>query len=101
MMTYLLLLASVLLGVLIVLILKPSKKTVRLLLAFSGSYLLSVAILHLLPEVYNGSSDNNIMGVCILSGVILQSVLESFSRGRNTVIFISIQTEEFFRDYYL
>ena len=81
MMTYLLLLASVLLGVLIVLILKPSKKTVRLLLAFSGSYLLSVAILHLLPEVYNGLSDNNIMGVCILSGVILQSVLESFSKG--------------------
>ena len=65
MMTYLLLLASVLLGALVVLILKPSKKTVRLLLAFSGAYLLSVAILHLLPEVYNGSSDNNIMGICI------------------------------------
>jgi len=79
--TYLLLLASVLLGALIVLILKPSKKTVRLLLAFSGAYLLSVAILHLLPEVYNGSSDNNIMGICILAGVILQSVLESFSKG--------------------
>ena len=46
MMRYLLLLASVLLGALIVLILKPSKKTVRLLLAFSGAYLLSVAILH-------------------------------------------------------
>ena len=81
MMTYLLLLASVLLGALVVLILKPSKKTVRLLLAFSGAYLLSVAILHLLPEVYNGSSDNNIMGICILAGVILQSVLESFSKG--------------------
>ena len=80
-MTYLLLLATVILGALIVLILKPSKKIVRLLLAFSGSYLLSVAILHLLPEVYNGSSDNNTMGVCILSGVILQSVLESFSKG--------------------
>ena len=63
------------------LIFKPSKKTVRLLLAFSGAYLLSVAILHLLPEVYNGSSDNNIMGICILAGVILQSVLESFSKG--------------------
>lgn len=80
-MTYLLLIASVLLGVFLVLFLKPSQKTVRLLLAFSGAYLLSVAILHLLPEVYTDSSDNNIIGICILSGVILQSVLESFSKG--------------------
>lgn len=80
-MTYLLLIASVLLGVLAVLLLNPSKKTVRLLLAFSGAYLLSVAILHLLPEVYTDSSNNNILGICILSGVILQSVLESFSKG--------------------
>ena len=61
-MIYLLLIASVLLGVLLVLILKPSKKSVRLLLAFSGAYLLSVAILHLLPEVYNGSSDTKVLG---------------------------------------
>lgn len=80
-MTYLLLIASVLFGVFLVLFLKPSQKTVRLLLAFSGAYLLSVAILHLLPEVYTDSSDNNIIGICILSGVILQSVLESFSKG--------------------
>ena len=80
-MIYLLLIASVLLGVLVVLILKPSKKSVRLLLAFSGAYLLSVAILHLLPEVYTDSSNNNIMGICILAGIILQSILESFSKG--------------------
>ena len=80
-MTYLFLIASVLLGVLVVVVLKPSKKTVRLLLAFSGSYLLSVAILHLLPEVYTDSSNNNIMGICILAGIILQSILESFSKG--------------------
>lgn len=80
-MTYLLLIASVLLGVLVVLLLKPSKKSVRLLLAFSGAYLLSVAILHLLPEVYNDSTNNNIIGICILAGVILQSILESFSKG--------------------
>ena len=80
-MIYLLLIASVLLGVLLVLILKPSKKSVRLLLAFSGAYLLSVAILHLLPEVYNGSSDTKIVGICIIVGVILQSILESFSKG--------------------
>ena len=80
-MIYLLLIASVLLGVLVVLILKPSKKSVRLLLAFSGAYLLSVAILHLLAEVYNGSSDTKVLGIFILVGIILQSVLESFSKG--------------------
>tara|TARA_B110000003_G_scaffold270493_1_gene303041 strand:+ start:1954 stop:2631 length:678 start_codon:yes stop_codon:yes gene_type:complete len=80
-MKYLLLIASVLLGALLVLLLKPSNKTVRLLLAFSGAYLLSVAILHLLPEVYNDSTNKNIIGICILAGVILQSVLESFSKG--------------------
>ena len=80
-MIYLLLIASVLTGVLVVLILKPSKKIVRLLLAFSGAYLLSVAILHLLPEVYNEASNTDVMGICILGGVILQSLLESFSKG--------------------
>tara|TARA_B100000795_G_scaffold257541_1_gene230864 strand:+ start:128 stop:805 length:678 start_codon:yes stop_codon:yes gene_type:complete len=80
-MIYLLLIASVLFGVLMVVILKPIKKTVRLLLAFSGAYLLSVAVLHLLPEVYDGTNDTKILGICILIGVILQSVLESFSKG--------------------
>ena len=64
-----------------VLVLKPNKKIVRLLLAFSGAYLLSVAILHLLPEVYIASSDTKMVGIYILAGIILQSVLESFSKG--------------------
>ena len=46
-MNYILLILSVVLGVALVLLLKPSKKFVQLLLAFSGAYLLSVTILHL------------------------------------------------------
>lgn len=80
-MTYLLLITSVLLGCLVVLFLKPSKKFIRLLLAFSGAYLLSVTILHLLPEVYGENSNVKIIGILILVGIILQSVLESFSKG--------------------
>ena len=80
-MIYILLIASVLFGVLLVLILKPNKQIVRLLLAFSGAYLLSVAILHLLPEVYSQDSDTKMVGIFILTGIILQSVLESFSKG--------------------
>jgi zinc transporter ZupT len=62
-------------------LIKPSNKFVRLLLAFSGAYLLSVTILHLLPEVYIAVNDSKKVGIFILVGIILQSVLESFSKG--------------------
>ena len=80
-MNYILLILSVLLGSLLVFIIKPNTKIVRILLAFSGAYLLSVTILHLLPEVYTVNSDATVTGVFILIGIILQSVLESFSKG--------------------
>lgn len=63
------------------LFLKPSKTIVRLLLAFSGAYLLSVTILHLLPEVYTSNINVKLIGILILIGIILQSILESFSKG--------------------
>ncbi|MDP2541877.1 MULTISPECIES: ZIP family metal transporter [Tenacibaculum] len=80
-MSYLLLIISVLVGVLFVFTLKPSNTFVRLLLAFSGAYLLSVTILHLLPEVYHHTDDTKLIGILILIGIIIQSVLESFSKG--------------------
>jgi len=80
-MSYILLFLSVIVGFLLVFVKKPSTKIVRLLLAFSGAYLLSVTILHLLPEVYSEATDFKKIGVFILGGIILQSVLESFSKG--------------------
>ncbi|WP_298764312.1 ZIP family metal transporter [uncultured Polaribacter sp.] len=80
-MTYLLLITAVLLGSLLVFVIKPTTKIVRLLLAFSGAYLLSVTILHLLPEVYTETTDYKKVGIFILIGIIFQSVLESFSKG--------------------
>jgi zinc and cadmium transporter len=80
-MSYLILIFSVLIGALLVVFSKPTKKITRLLLAFSGAYLLSVTILHLLPEVYSLESHDNLIGILILIGIILQSVLESFSKG--------------------
>ncbi|WP_299060234.1 ZIP family metal transporter [uncultured Polaribacter sp.] len=76
-----LLISSVLIGSLLVFVIKPSNKLVRLLLAFSGSYLLSVTILHLLPEVYETTTNPKNIGIIILFGIILQSILESFSKG--------------------
>ncbi|WP_299060687.1 ZIP family metal transporter [uncultured Polaribacter sp.] len=80
-MSYILLIASVLIGAALVFIIKPSNKIVRLLLAFSGAYLLSVTILHLLPEVYTETTTYKKTGIFILIGIIIQSVLESFSKG--------------------
>lgn len=84
-MIYLFLIISVLTGALIVGWLKPKQQLVRLLLSFSGAYLLAITITHLLPEVYTGehghSHDSHLVGIFILVGIIIQSVLESFSKG--------------------
>lgn len=78
-MTYIALIASVLVGIVIVFGLKPSFKTIQLLLAFSGAYLLSITILHLFPEVYETKSTN--IGLFILLGLLLQLILDFFSKG--------------------
>ena len=79
-MNYLLPLFSVLLGYVIALFLKPkSKSNLKLLLAFSGSFLLSLTVMHLLPEVYE--SHNHNIGIFIMAGILFQIILEFFSQG--------------------
>ncbi|HKJ05882.1 MAG TPA: hypothetical protein VJ970_00295, partial [Flavobacteriaceae bacterium] len=80
-MTYIVLIASVLLGLVIALVLKPKTKLTQLLLSFSGAYLLAITILHLLPEVFSNYALNNKIGLYILAGVLLQLILDFFSRG--------------------
>ncbi|MEM8520792.1 ZIP family metal transporter [Flavobacterium sp. PL12] len=87
-MNYLLPLLSVLLGYIIALVLKPKNKTnLKLLLAFSGSFLLSLTVMHLLPEVYAdhehaiGESHSNNAGIFIMLGILFQIILEFFSKG--------------------
>ncbi|PZX94156.1 ZIP family metal transporter [Flavobacterium aquariorum] len=79
-MNYLLPLLSVLLGYFIALFLKPKSKTnLKLLLAFSGSFLLSLTVMHLLPEVYESKNHN--IGIFIMIGILFQIILEFFSKG--------------------
>jgi zinc transporter ZupT len=79
-MNYFLPLFSVLLGYAIALFLKPKNKTnLKLLLAFSGSFLLSLTVIDLLPEVYK--SDNHTIGIFIMIGILFQIILEFFSKG--------------------
>ena len=79
-MNYLLPLFSVLLGFGVALFLKPNNKTnLKLLLAFSGSFLLSLTVIHLLPEVYETRNTN--IGIFIMLGILFQIILEFFSKG--------------------
>ena len=79
-MNYLLPLFSVLIGYLIAVGLEPRvKKNLKLLLAFSGSFLLSLTVMHLLPEVYESHNQN--IGIFIMCGILFQIILEFFSKG--------------------
>jgi zinc transporter ZupT len=79
-MNYLLPLLSVILGYIFALVIKPNDKTnLKLLLAFSGSFLLSITVIHLLPEVYENG--NHGTGLFIMLGILFQIILEFFSKG--------------------
>jgi len=78
-MSYLILILAVAFGFGIVFFLKPKKKQIQFLLSFSGAYLLSVTVLHLLPEVFESAYNN--IGLFILLGVVFQTILEHLSRG--------------------
>ena len=87
-------LLSVLIGYALALLIKPQKKTnLKLLLAFSGAFLLSLTVMHLLPEVYeaehlahaghdhDGHGHTNKIGIFIMVGILFQIILEFFSKG--------------------
>jgi zinc transporter ZupT len=78
-----LLFASVIAGAIVVEIFKPKKgRNIQILLTFSGAYLLAVSVLHLLPELFRVSQDDDkYIGLYILGGFLIQIVLEYFSQG--------------------
>lgn len=60
---------------------KPKNNdNIKLLLAFSGAFLLSLTFFELLPDVYNGH-DPKLIALYILGGILLQVFLEFFSKG--------------------
>lgn len=58
-----------------------SKQYLSFILPFSGAFLLGVAILHMLPEIFYESSGEHTFGIYILIGFLIQITLESFSKG--------------------
>jgi zinc transporter ZupT len=75
------LLFSVVLGGILVTYLQQTNKNqlVKLLLAFSGGFLLSIAFLHFIPELYGSKTEH--IGIYILIGFLIQLILEFFSGG--------------------
>ncbi|GIM55192.1 ZIP family metal transporter [Capnocytophaga cynodegmi] len=92
-MNYILPFLSIVIGFGTVLIFKPkNQRNIKLLLAFSGAFLLAMTVFTLIPEVFHSlehSHEHNIhdhntgkkIGLWIVIGILLQIILEFFSKG--------------------
>jgi zinc transporter ZupT len=82
-MNYILPILAVWLSFIFVYTTKPkNKEAFKLLLAFSGSFLLALTIFELFPEVYT-AADSKTVGVFIMLGI-----WSFFPRGQNMAMFI-------------
>ena len=89
-MQYIITFSAVIIGF-IRLLLKPQKKNIKLLLAFSGAFLLSLTVLHLLPGIIQRRTQTTFTKekkthdftswVFIMIGILFQILLEFFSKG--------------------
>jgi zinc and cadmium transporter len=61
----------------------PQRKQywLKIILAFSGAYLFTLTIIHILPDVLQSAADPHEVGYYVLAGFFLQLVLELFSQG--------------------
>ena len=91
-MSYLILFLSVAVGAVVVLFWQPrDRRTIKMLTAFGGAYILSVTSMHLLPEVFGSgaagsgigglSDQGRFMGLWLLAGFFVQLILDYFSQG--------------------
>jgi len=61
---------------------RDNTNLLKLVLSFSGAYLFSITVLHLIPHVYlTDSTRPEIIGLYILGGFLFQLLLEQFSQG--------------------
>lgn len=80
-MIYILPVLAVLLSFAFVYSVKPKKSApYKLLLAFSGAFLLALTLFELLPKVYQ-SMEPKTAGLFIMLGILVQVILEFFSKG--------------------
>ena len=79
-MTFILPILAVIIGFIIAILFKPTLSSgVKLLLSFSGAFLLSITVFEFLPHLY--AFGGNQIGIFIMAGLLLQLLLEYLSRG--------------------
>ncbi|WP_299124542.1 ZIP family metal transporter [uncultured Winogradskyella sp.] len=72
---------AIIIGVVIAVLTKKQKSvSTKLLLSFSGAFLLALTLFDLLPEVYEHLEAKQ-TGLFIMCGILLQIILEFFSKG--------------------
>ncbi|AWW30535.1 zinc permease [Echinicola strongylocentroti] len=74
-------LSALLSGLLAVVMPSWKEKNFKLILVFAGSYLFSITVLHILPELFANPDSAYYMGLYVLIGFLLQQVLEFLSSG--------------------
>lgn len=72
-------LLSALVSGLLMLVFRVPRKPLRLLLGFSGAFLLALSLLHLIPELYH--EGGSYTGIWILAGFLIQVLLEYITAG--------------------
>ena len=78
--TNIILFASAFLSGLAVIVFKLQfSKNLRLLISFSGAFILAICVLHLMPEIFRDYDKK--IGAFILVGFVIQLLLEFFSNG--------------------
>ncbi|QNL52651.1 ZIP family metal transporter [Olivibacter sp. SDN3] len=67
-------------GISVFFVKRDNTNLLKLILSFSGAYLFSITVLHLIPEVYSVDTSEHI-GIYVLIGFLFQLLLEQFSEG--------------------
>ena len=68
-------------GLAVFLIPNLDQKRFKIILAFSGAYLFSITVIHILPELFHESKNITLVGIYVLAGFFLQMILEYFTSG--------------------
>lgn len=78
-MVYLLPILAIFIGYAIVRFIVTSENLITYLLSFSGAFLLSVTLFEMVPELFE--KPKRTYGVFIMAGILLQIIMEYFSKG--------------------
>ena len=69
-------------GIAVFFVQKKGTNFLKLILSFSGAYLFSITVLHLIPHVYQSTNTSpEVLGIYVLAGFLFQLFLEQFSQG--------------------